>query len=365
MPALKLEDLKWFEPPDEHAMTGPRSVSEWLGALLAMLVFVALALSGLMILISSLRDGWLWLLPAVLLIGLGMYGVFRSLSGILRPAMPTAYSLTNLELRHEQTQGSLGEIRIHGRLRSEFAGKRPQSLTVGLELQPDHHPGQNVWLDSTYCKPDSSGVYEFVLEVPRRCTVLGEVHALIELNFNAQAAFARVMLEPIAQTEAIKLVFQASISQQLAAFEHHESDDLISRTYNGEHASAGWLRHNAGSYFQDFSLEEKSRVFSIDFAQLFDHLEKMDWFADKVVIAFVPPFDGNRILFEAGVYRVVYDQSDEQLTWMTILHQTGIQREAFEAFVLHSAPNSLALRGAMELFELRSVGTGSRPAQSY
>jgi hypothetical protein len=365
VPALNPDRIKWSEPPDENAMARPEGGSQWVGSFVAMAVFVALALSGLMILVSSLGNAWfwLWLLPAGLLISLGVYGVLRGVSGMLRPARPTEYSLTNLELRYEQNKGPLGEVWIRGQVRAQCEGKRPQSLTVVLELQPEQHPGKNAWLNSTYCKPDANGVYEFGLEVPRHQTVLGEVHGLLELNFNAQAAFSRVMLGPIAKTKPLELVSQPSRAQQLAAFEQDDSDELISRAYNG--TSAGWLMHNVGPYLQDFSSSEKSRVFTISFAELVDHLEKINWFADKMINTLESPFDGNRILLDAGVYKVVYDQSDEQLRWLTTLHETKVEREAFEAFVLHSDPNSLALRGAKALLESRSTSTGSRPAQSY
>jgi hypothetical protein len=365
LPALNPDRIKWSEPSDENAMTRPESGSEWVGSFVAMAVFVALALSGLMILVSGLRNGWFWLLPAGVLIAVGVYGFLRGVSGMLRPARPTEYNLSNLELRYELNKGPLGEVWILGQVRAQCEGKRPRTLTVVLELQPEHHPDESAWLNSTYCKPDANGVYAFGLEVSRHRTVLGEVHGLLALNFNAQAAFSRVMLAPIAQTKPLEIVFQPSRAQQLAAFEHDDSQDLISRAYNGEQASAGWLRHHGGPYLQDFSPEEKAGVFTIGFSELVNHLEKIDWFADKMIDTLKLPFDGNHIFLEAGVYKVVYDQSDEQLSWLTTLHETKVEREAFEAFVLHSDSNSLALHGAKALLELRSAGTGSRPAQSY
>jgi hypothetical protein len=367
-----LESIKWSEPPAEHDMARPGSGSEWFGALLAIAVFAALTLSGLMILLSSWGNAWfwLWLLPAGLLIGLGVYGTVRGSLGMLKPAKSIEYSLTNLELTHEQTQGPLGEVWIRGQLRAQCESKRPQSLTVVLELQPDHHPDENTWLNSTYCKPDAHGVYEFVLEVPRHQTVLGEVNGLLELNFNAQPAFSRVMLEPIAQTKPLEIVYQPSRTQQLEAFERGNASDLISRAYNGEQASGGWLRHHGGPYLQDFSLEEQSRVFTVSFAELVDYLEKINWFEDKVRSILEPQPSGFSIVHESPVFKVIFRELDlgpvySDTEWFTLLHETTLEHEAFEAFVLHSDPITLALPGAKEMLEIRSDGSGSRPTQSY
>jgi hypothetical protein len=370
----KLDNLEWLEPPAEHDMTRPGSGSEWFGAFVAMAVFVALALSGLMILLSSWGNAWfwLWVLPAGLLISLGVYGVLRGVSGMLRPAKAIEYSLTNLELEWTilSAQPAVSSV-IQGRLRFDARNKKlPRTLTVVLELQPDHHPDENTWLNSTYCKPDAHGVYEFVLEVPRHRTVLGEVHGLLELNFNAQAAFSRVMLEPIAQTKPLEIVFQPSKAQQLTAFEHDDSDDLISRAYNGEQASAGWLRHHGGPYLQDFSLEEQSRVFTISFAELVDHLEKINWFANKVRLTLEPQPSGFSIVYESAVFKVIFRELDlgpvySDTEWFTVLHETTLEREAFEAFMLHSDGNTLVLRGATQLRLLRSDGDNKQHPQAH
>jgi hypothetical protein len=301
---------------------------------------------------------------------LGMYGTVRSLSGMLRPAKSIEYRLTNLELTHEQTQGPLGQIVIRGQLRANSEGKRPRSLTVVLELQPDHHPDENVWLNSTYCKPDANGVYEFVLEVPRNQTVLGEVDGLLVLNFNAQAPFCRVTLEAIAQTEPLEIVYQPSRAQQLAAFEHDNTDDLISRAYNGEQASGGWLMHHGGPYLQDFTTEEKARVFTVSFAELVDHLEKIDWFATKVRDALEPQPSGFSIVHESAVFKVIFRELDlgpvySDTEWFTVLHETSLERDAFEAFMLHSNGDTLALRGATQLLVLRSDGDHKQHPQAH
>jgi hypothetical protein len=369
---LNPDKIKWTEPLPEHAMTRPGSGLEWLGTILAIGVFMALAVSGLMILVSSWGNAWFWfwLLPAGLLIGLGVYGILRGVSGMFKSAKPIEYSLTNLELTYEQTPGPLGEVWIRGRLRANAEGKHPQSLTVVLELQPEHHPNENAWLNSTYCKPDSNGVYEFVLEVPRNQTVLGEVHGFLELNFNAQVAFSRVLLEPIAQTEPIKIVYQPSRTQQFAAFERDDADELISRAYNGEHASAGWLMHHGGPHLQDFTTEEKSRVFTISFAELIDHLEKLGWFADKVRSTLEPQPSGYSIVHESGVFKVMFRELDlgpvySDPEWFTVLHETAFERQTFEAFVLHSDGNALALRGATQLRALRSDGDHKQHPQAH
>jgi hypothetical protein len=372
----KLDNLDWLEPPAEHDMTRPGSGSEWVGAFVAMAVFVALALSGLMILLSSWGNAWfwLWVLPAGLLIGLGVYGVARGLSGMFRPAKPMEYHLTNLELSYEQTLGPLGEVLIRGNLRSEVIGKNvPKSLHLTLHLQPEHHefdpqtelnPVNTSYLNHSETRFTANNC-EFVIEVPRHQTVFETTHCALEINFADQPVFYRLNLEPIAQTPPIRIVFQPSRREQLEAFQNGDADELISRAYNGEQASAGWLRHHGGPYLQDFSLEEQSRVFTVSFAELIDHLEKINWFANKCVDVLESPFDGMRIFCEAGLYKIMSDQSDQQLTWFTRFYETRIEREAHEAFVLHSDSRSWALGGAMELLEFRSIEINHRPAQSY
>jgi hypothetical protein len=374
VPALKPDHIKWSEPPDENAMTRPKSGSEWVGSFVAMAVFVALGLSGLMMLLSSRGNAWfwLWLLPAGSLIGLGVYGIGRGLSGMLRPAKPTEYNLSNLELEWTvlPAQSAVSSL-IQGRLRFNAKNtKLPRTLTVVLELQPEKHPDENTWLNSTYCKADANGVYGFTFEVPRHRTVLGEVHGLLELNFNAQAAFSRVMLEPIAQTKPLEIVFQPSKAQQLAAFEHDDSEDLISRAYNGEQASAGWLRHHGGPYLQDFSPEEKLRVFTVRFSELVDHLEKINWFANKVRDSLEPQPAGFSMVHELGVFKVIFRELDlgpvySDTERFTVLHETPIEREAFEAFMLHSDDNALVLRGATQLRPLRSDGDNKQHPQAH
>ena len=342
-------------------------------------VFVLLTVAGAVLFRSGFSGGWnfWWMLPALPLLAVGGFGTFRTITALFSPAgRAQEFKLSNLELEFETlTAGSMaGSVTarsgagtmIQGRLQVHSERKKfPQSLTVELELQPEHHPDQYVWLDSTYAKPDAKGVYEFCLEVPRVQLASGVVHSLLVFNFNAQPEFFRVKLEPMAQTAPLEIVFQPSKIQQLEAFERGDASDLISRAYNGEHATAGWLRHNGGPSVQDFTLEEQSRVFTVGFAELVDHLEGIDWFESKVVDVLETPFDGMLIWRQAGVFRIMYDQSDAQLTWFTKLHETSIEREAHEAFVLHSDPSALALRGAKELLEVRSDGSGFRPAQSY
>jgi hypothetical protein len=362
--ATRLANVAWSEPADNDAVTRPTGASEWIGSVVAIIVCCVLGLSALMLVLSA-SGGWLLIVavPAGLVIAVSAYGVARGLRGIVKPATPINYNLTNLML--ELDVPPVGGT-VHGRLRFESQGNQfPQSLTVELELQPEQHPDHETWLNLTTCKPDSTGVYEFLLDVPRHQTVLGETHGILQLNFNSQSVFERVHIDPIAQTPPLKTVFQPSRTEQLAAFEHGAVAELVSRAYNGQYATAGWLRHHGGPYLQDFSVEEKSRVLTIGFAELVDHLEASGWFVDKTVDVLDLPFDGTRILRQPGLYEVVYDQSDQQLKWTTRLHHTTSKREAHEAFILHSDPHAVALLGARELFELRSDGSDSRPAQSY
>ena len=378
----KLDNLQWLEPPDSDSVSRPVTWTGWFSFLLALSVLLLLTVAGAVLFRSGLSGGWnfWWMLAALPLLAVGGFGTFRMITTLFSSAgQAQEFKLSNLELEFEiLTAGSApagsamassgAGTMIQGWLRVNSERKKfPQSLTVVLELQPEFHPDEYVWLNSTYAKPDAKGAYEFCLEVPRVQLARGAVHGSLVLNFNAQPEFYRVKLEPMAQTAALEMVFQPSKKEQLEAFERGDASDLISRAYNGEQASAGWLRHNGGPSVQDFTLEEQSRVFTVGFAELVDHLEGINWFKDKFVDVLEPSLDRNLTLIwrQAGVFRIVYDQSDAQLTWFTKLHETSIEREAHEAFVLHSDRSTLALQGAKELLEVRSDGSGFRPAQSY
>jgi hypothetical protein len=388
MTTHSLPDQAWLEPAAEDALHRPTSLMDWLGHLLGAAVFALLGTAGLALLRSSFTGGWnvIWLIPALLLLGIGVYGMVRMVTALFgSPNMPRPFHLTNLELSHEQTLGSLGEVLIRGRLHCKVIGKNvigknvigknvigknvigknvPKSLRVTLNLQPEHHPNKQTYLNHSETRFDASGC-EFVIEVPRHQTVFEPTHCALEINFADQAVFYRLNLEPITQTPPIQIVYQPSKREQLEAFKNGDANELISRAYNGQHASAGWLRHHGGSCFSGFSLAEQAAVFSIRFSELIDHLEREDWFAPFMVDQLHAPFEGHRILRTADAFQVMYDQSDESLTWLTRSHQATVLREALEAFVLHSDKYALALKGAEELLELRSDGSNSRPAQSY
>ena len=134
------------------------------------------------------------------------------------------------------------------------------------------------------------------------------------------------------------------------------------KAYNGQSVSAGSLRHNGGAYPDQFSDEEQAAVLTIRFADLVDYLMKQRWFSDKIRVDLAVKTNSYFILHEPPLYQVIYMEPDfnpfvySEPGWNTLLHKTEVEREAFEAFLLHSNQKVRLLRGAAELLEHRSDG---------
>jgi hypothetical protein len=381
MQEAKLERLEWSEPnPD--ALHRPQSGSEWVGLAVAFVVLLVLAFAGLMILRSSFAGGWslVWVVPAALMIFTGGFGAVRSFGSIFAaPGRTRTFTLTNLEVAHELMPGQPepglpGELWIRGRIRATVIGRNaPKSLLVTLRLRPEHYPGENEWLNHVNVRFEttrSNGAGEFAIHVPRQRTVLGTTHATLEIRFEHGPIWYRTNLEPIAQTDPIQVVYRPSDRDQLEAFANGDASDLVSRAYNGEHASAGWLMHHGGPSLHDFTTEEQSRVFTVSFAQLIDHLERTGFFSGKIRDPVQPLPGGYSLVRSANEFQVVFRELDlgpvySDSEWSTVLHATTFERHAFEAFVLHSDPQSRVLAGATALLEVRSDGDGKPHPQAH
>ena len=135
--------------------------------------------------------------------------------------------------------------------------------------------------------------------------------------------------------------------------------------------SAGSLRHN-GSFYQDqFNDEEQAAVLTIGFAELVDYLMKRQWFLDKIRVDLPDETNAYFILHEPPLYQVIYMTPNfssfayYEPGWDTVLHKTKLEREAFEAFLLHSNRHVRLLRGAAELLEQRSDGDNAQHPQAH
>jgi hypothetical protein len=373
---LKPTSLEWSEALDSSVFTRPELKEGWAGFLLAMIVFGLLALSGLRFFSFGFLGDWSawWIVPALPLLAIGIYGIVRMFNALLTPnSKLLAYKLTNLEFEYEllPTQTSFLQTLIHGQLRATRAGTNiPPSITVSLELNPEHHPNESCYLNSQTTEFKSNS-YKFNLEVPRIRTTLSAIHCVLELKYSNQVVFYRVKLEAIPKSAPLEIRYRPDRKAQLEAFATSNADELILRAYNGQSVSAGFLRHSGMPYVDQFSHDEQVAVFTIRFADLMDYLIKTNWFADKIRDTAAVKTNSYFILRESEIYKVIYIEPDfhpfvySEPDWSTLIHKTSLEREAFEAFLLHSDHSVLLLSGAQKLLEHRSDGDGAQHPQTH
>jgi hypothetical protein len=376
MQELKPTSLEWSEALESSVLTRPETKYSWVIFLISIIVFGLLILTGLRLLSFWDLGGLsiLWVIPALALVLVGGYGAIRLVSSLFTPASHLQhFKLGNLELDYKllPTQAPMYEVRVQGKLQVTLVGVRtPQTLVVSLGLNPDCHPHESLYLNAQTAKFDS-GSYLFDLEIPRTRTLTSDLHCLLELKFANQVVFYRVMLETIGQSSPLKMLYQPSIKEQLEAFAAGNADELILKAYNGQSVSAGLLRHGGMPYVDQFSHDEKVAVFTIRFADLMDYLIKINWFADKIRGANAVKANSYFILREPEIYKVIYIEPDfhpfvySEPGWSTVLHKTNLEREAFEAFLLHSDHSVLLLSGAQKLLEHRSDGDGAQHPQAH
>ena len=376
MQELKPTSLQWSVPPDPNVPVRPKSTQDWSAFLITLLVFGLLIFAGLQLLAAVLWNFLLilWLVLGLVSLGIGGYGAMRMLQSLFRTADHLQnFKLTDLQFEYEllPARAPLFEPQIRGQLRVTPANTQaPQSLVVSLKLNPDCHPDEYEYLNSQNAAFDS-GTYAFNLDVPRSRTLLGDLHCLLELNFAAQAVFYRVRLEVIAQSSPLETIDRPDRKAQLEAFAADDVDELMLKAYGGQSVSAGSLRHNGGAYQNQFSDEEQAAVLTIGFAELVDYLMERQWFSDKIRGDMAVKTNSYFILHEPPFYKVIYMEPDfspfvySELGWKTVLHKTEVEREAFEAFLLHSNQHVRLLRGAAELLQHRSDGDGAQHPQAH
>jgi hypothetical protein len=341
---------------------------------LALAVFLLFLLAGANLLRVSLADGW-WLITfplACLTLFLGGYGTLRALSGLFRPATKQrSFELACLELKCEHTRGPLNEAWISCYLEATLARKAmPKTVRARLTLAHVHHPNDAEFLDGADVRFENlkgrNVIARFTLEVPRHVLVRGDVYALVTLVSGSDSAFYRVNIDRIAQVPPLTVAYQPTKREQFEAFAAGDAAELISRAYNGQHASGGFLMHGGGPYLQNFSPEEERAVFTIRLSELIDHLESINWFAQHIVDEITLALNGYCILRESNTFKVMwFEASETPNAWFTQLHESSRQREAFEAFMLHSDAHTLSLRGASELLQSRSTGDGKTHPQAH
>ena len=376
MQELKPTSLQWSAPPDPSVPVRPESTEDWSAFLVALIVFGLLIFAGLYLLAAVSWNLWsiLWIVLGSISLAIGGYGAARMLRSLFRTADQLQnFKLTDLQLEYEllPARAPLFEAQVRGQLRVTRASAQvPKSLIVSLELNPDFHADSHRYLNSQDAAFDS-GAYAFNLDVPRSRTLLGDLHCLLELKFAAQDVFYRVRLEVIPQSAPLEIIDRPDRKAQLEAFATGDVDELIFKAYSGQAVSAGSLRHNGGADQHQFSDEEQAAVLTIRFAELVDYLMKRQWFAEKIRSDLAVKTNSYFILHEPPLYKVIYMEPDfspfvhSEPGWNTVLHKTELEREAFEAFLLHSNHKVRLLRGAAELLEQRSDGDGAQHPQAH
>jgi hypothetical protein len=366
MQELKPTRLEWTEALESSVLTRPETKDAWVAFLISIIVFGLLILTGLSLFSSGVLSGLsvLWVVPALALVLVGGYGAIRLVNSLFTSTRQLQnFKLSNLKLEYEllPAQAPMYEARVTGKLRVTQVGINiPLSLVVSLGLNPEFHPNESLYLNAQTTKFDS-GSYAFDFEIPRTRTLTSDLHCLLELKFANQAVFYRVILEKIGQTTPLKMSYRPSVKAQLKAFAAGNADELILKAYNGQSVNAGLLRHSGMPYVDQFSFEEQTAVFTINFAELVDYLNKQHWFADKILEVTTAKTNSYFILYEADSFQVIYREPD----WQTVLHKTSLEREAFEAFLLHSDHLVSLLSGAKKLLQHRSEGDGVQHPQAH
>jgi hypothetical protein len=371
MQEFQLDHVEWREIPNPDVSYRPQSRDEWIGFLIAFVCFGLLFISGIFIGRLSWPQNWLFFCFGLFPLFFGGYGLFRLFSSLFVPPVSlVVLENLHLEVSYKTNQFGTG---IYGVLHFKSIKNPPKKVFASIELRPEFHENRGKFSGEDELV-EHKNRYLFSWFINRHETLHEQLYYRLQLQFHQKSsAFYDVNLDPIPKSVPLKIISFKSREEQFLGFENNSMYDLFISAYNGKTFSAGYAMHNGEQFIDCFSDQEKKNILTVSFDEVTSYLEEKDWFKPKSFKEIPEDFQGYCILQQKEEYRIRYIEligysdwingfKDE---WFSDLHITTNQREAHEAFLLHSSSDVLYLKGATERKSERSQNDGKIHPQHH